>query len=140
MTEAILSPRPPRQFTDDDRRAIAVGWRSSGLSQNEYATQHGVKGRTLRLWLREHAPTMASPEEIRAAGQRMLDALRCAAALLEDALGQLQGAERLAVKPAPPDDGAASMTITTPRAISRSGHSEPTEPKRTGRYLFDDDE
>jgi hypothetical protein len=85
---------------------------------------------------------LATPDEIRAKGRQVLDALRRAVAVLEESLVQGSVDDRPAVKPVPPvpDDGAASMTITTPRAISSARHSETTKPKRSGTYLFDDDE
>lgn len=92
MTPTMSNP-PKKTFTDDERKSIAVGWSKSGLGQTEYAARYGIKPRTLRLWLNEHALTLASAEEIRDTGRHVLDALRRAAALLEEALGQAGDAE-----------------------------------------------
>lgn len=97
MTPAILLPSPRRTFTTDERKSIAAGWRSSTLNQTEYAAQHGIQPRTLRLWLRDQTPAEATPETIRKTGLRMLAALRHAAALLEEALDQIGDTSRHAV-------------------------------------------
>jgi transposase-like protein len=38
-------------FTDEQRAAIARAWCGSGLTQEQYSLQHGIKPRTLRSWL-----------------------------------------------------------------------------------------
>src|SRR6266852_5142093 len=47
------------------RRECALGWRSSGLSQREYAAKHGIQPRTLRCWIRRYAPTAPPVGEAR---------------------------------------------------------------------------
>lgn len=105
-----MSNPPKKTFTDDERKRIAVGWAKSGLGQTEYAARYGIKPRTLRLWLSEHALTLASPEEIRDTGVQMLGALRRAAALIEEALGQAGDADRCAAEHEPPQAVAISTT------------------------------
>jgi hypothetical protein len=42
--------------TVEQKTAIAEGWRTSGLRQADYASEHGISDRTLRLWLAKYAP------------------------------------------------------------------------------------
>lgn len=55
-----------RSFTEDERRAIAEGWRQSGLTQARYSELQGISERTLRDWLRKYAPLRClDPERAR---------------------------------------------------------------------------
>jgi len=39
-------------FTDEQRAAIARAWKASGLRQERYSAQHGIRPRTLRQWIK----------------------------------------------------------------------------------------
>lgn len=53
-----------RNFTDQDRTAIAKAWLASGVAQGVFAERHGISPRTLRHWVGRHAPR-TSPERVR---------------------------------------------------------------------------
>lgn len=41
---------------DEDRARIARGWRQSGRTQAQYAAEHRITDRTLRMWIARWAP------------------------------------------------------------------------------------
>lgn len=53
-------------YCDAERAAIARGWAEFGLTQDEYAEQFGIAGRTLRLWLARSASDRPPLDEARA--------------------------------------------------------------------------
>jgi transposase-like protein len=46
-----FSTRPRRRFTADERANFVALYRQSGLRQNAFARQHGIKLGTLQQWL-----------------------------------------------------------------------------------------
>ena len=52
--------------TDEERAAIARGWRSSGLPQAAYAARFEVSGRTLRFGARRWAPPAGAADDVAA--------------------------------------------------------------------------
>ncbi|MFT3916568.1 MAG: hypothetical protein QM704_21560 [Anaeromyxobacteraceae bacterium] len=58
------------------RAAIARGWATSALNQEDYAAQHGISPRTLRLWISRHASRQPPVEQERG--------------IITEAIGQLQ--------------------------------------------------
>ena len=54
-----------KTFTDAQRRAVALGWASSGLDQATYAARHGISARTLRSWIARHASRQLPVDQVR---------------------------------------------------------------------------
>lgn len=83
-----------KTHTDELRARIARGWPDSGLSQPEYARQHGITERTLRAWRAKYCAdrlpfgdgVRKAIEEALAKLQAALDAIDRAAAAGEDAV------------------------------------------------------
>src|SRR5438132_3247372 len=74
---------------DVRRAAVARGWRSSLLTQGEYARRNGISDRTLRSWLQRYAPVPpGSSEEVRRVLRGAVDTLQ---RLLEaSAIGEVE--------------------------------------------------
>src|SRR5581483_7175066 len=68
---------PETIFTDEQRAAIARSWRDSGLTQQQYSSQHGIKPRTLRLWMKRWPRAQYGAElEARAILEKAIAALK----------------------------------------------------------------
>ena len=64
-----------KKYDTKQQAAIARGWASSGVSQEVWANQHGISGRTLRLYLRRHCPARHWDDEIQAVVTKANEAL-----------------------------------------------------------------
>src|SRR5690348_11696268 len=83
------------QRTEAEQRQLATAWLSSGLTQQAFAAQHGLSGRSLRNYVRRfhRKPTAADVEVIVDRALRALQALRDqlgSARAAADAAGQVQ--------------------------------------------------
>jgi hypothetical protein len=64
--DAEGNPMGTKKYDVEEQIAIARDWEKSGLSQEAWATKHGITARTLRLYLRRHCPARHWNEEIQA--------------------------------------------------------------------------
>jgi len=67
--------RRKKTFDVTDRAAIAGEWEGAGLSQGEWARQHGISSRTLRNYLRRYRPARHWDAELQALASRAIEAL-----------------------------------------------------------------
>jgi transposase-like protein len=70
-----------KPLKNEDRARIARGWRQSGQTQAQYAAQHQISDRTLRMWVARWAPPCASgaTEVVREVVERAIERLRALA-------------------------------------------------------------
>jgi transposase-like protein len=77
---------------DDQLRArVARGWTESGLSQPEYARQHGISERTLRAWRAKYCADRQPPgEAVREAIVDAMERLQAALDVLDRAAAEAE--------------------------------------------------
>jgi transposase-like protein len=91
---------------DELRARIARGWTESGLSQPQYAQQHGITERTLRAWRAKYCADRLPPgEAVREAIVDAMERLRAALDVIDrvaagaeahdEQVGSLSGRQRL---------------------------------------------
>jgi hypothetical protein len=66
------------------KTAIANGWQGSGMSQDEWARQHGISSRTLRHYLRRYRPARHWSAELEAVATRAIESLTAIVSGLKD--------------------------------------------------------
>ncbi len=102
------------------RRECALGWRSSGLSQREYAAKHGIQPRTLRCWIRRYAPTAPPVGEARRIVGEAISRLQAILESLDAAAACREAREQTAVPLGTPagSNGSATQLRQAPRAAA----------------------
>jgi transposase-like protein len=74
-TESNLMSTGTRRLDDKQKAAIAAEWAGSGLSQEAWARQHGISGRSLRQYLRRFQPARHWDTELQAVVARAMCAM-----------------------------------------------------------------
>jgi hypothetical protein len=133
---------------DEARVAVARGWEKSGLSQAEYAAQHGISGRTLRSWRARYLPAGTPVEDARRVIARAIEKLRALLAGLEsgvedqgeEAACRAEGVVKVEVEPAgAPGDTAADTSCRAAEAVAdtdvRPSTPDNSPPAPSGRTL-----
>jgi hypothetical protein len=64
-----------RKLDVNAKTAIANGWQGSGMSQDEWARQHGISSRTLRHYLRRYRPARHWNAELEAVATHAIESL-----------------------------------------------------------------
>lgn len=126
------------KLTEDKKRAIATGWRGSGMSQVVYAAQHQIPIRTLRSWIARYSPTPPTPAHVR---QALVEIRSKVDALVAG----LDAADRPQTRPAAachpdggPTAGAAELQpVEMQKAEARNTAAEPAAPKRLSKIDWD---
>jgi hypothetical protein len=100
------------ELTDECRARIARGWRQSGRTQAQYAAEHRISDRTLRIWIARWAPSCPSgTEAVRDVCERAIERLRA----LIDGLGQ--------------DNPLPANSPKTSKSAGSAGTAPPVEPQ-----------
>jgi hypothetical protein len=108
----------------EEKIDLARRWQSSGLTQQQFATEHGISPRTLRSYLRL-VPDRHWDDQIRAAVSQAIMTLGGVLQALDGNTAGAQGAPGAPRAPSPP---APAEPTGTPAAIS--------EPRRRGPFNF----
>jgi hypothetical protein len=143
---------------DDQLRArVAGGWTESGLSQPEYARQHGISERTLRAWRAKHCADRLPPgEAVREAIVEAIEKLQWALEVIDRAAAGAEAHDEQAGSNRPccddpeihkahaasvvPEVGgdAASSAAAREEGSSRSRREQSVRPPRGRRTCFSD--
>lgn len=103
-----------------DKVRIARGWRSSGLTQQNYAALHSMSPRTLRSWLQQFAPELPAEavEQVREVIRDAITRLEVIARSLDAALANQEAQEQPAavLPPNLPDGNQSATPAQTPKS------------------------